>query len=71
MHIIEDVNKILKTVQSNLTFILNALSESSIHFYLAFNSSRVALVSLVLHSCCIRVACVTLVSLVSGTRVVH
>ena len=71
MHIIEDVNKILKTVQSNLTFILNVLSESSIHFYLAFNSSRVALMPLVLHSCCILVACVTLVSLVSGTRVVH
>ena len=32
MHIIVDVNKISKTVQRNLTFILNVLSESSIHF---------------------------------------
>ena len=32
MHIIADVNKIFKTVQANLTFILNVLSESSIHF---------------------------------------
>ena len=32
MHIIADVNKISKTVQRNLTFILNVLSESSIHF---------------------------------------
>ena len=28
MHIIADVNKILKAVQGNLTFILNVLSES-------------------------------------------
>ena len=34
-----DVNKISKTVHHSLTFILNVLSESSIHFYLAFNSS--------------------------------
>ena len=39
MHIITDVNKIWNTVQRNLSFILNVLSESSIHFYLAFNSS--------------------------------
>ena len=32
MYIIADVNKISKTVQRNLTFILNVLSESSIHF---------------------------------------
>ena len=32
MHTITDVNKISKTVQRNLTFILNVLSESSIHF---------------------------------------
>ena len=32
MHIIADVNKISKTVQGNLTFILNVLSEYSIHF---------------------------------------
>ena len=32
MHIIADVNKISKTVQRNLTFILNVLSESGIHF---------------------------------------
>ena len=32
MYIIADVNKILKTVQRNFTFILNVLSESSIHF---------------------------------------
>ena len=32
MHIIADVNEILKTVQRNLTFILNVFSESSIHF---------------------------------------
>ena len=32
MHIIADVNKISKTVQRNLNFILNVLSESSIHF---------------------------------------
>ena len=32
MHIIADVNKISKTVQGNLTFILNVLSESNIHF---------------------------------------
>ena len=32
MHIIADVNEISKTVQRNLTFILNVLSESSIHF---------------------------------------
>ena len=39
MHIIADVNKISKTVQGSLTFILNVLSESSIHFYVAFNNS--------------------------------
>ena len=32
MHIIADVNKISKTVQRNLTFILNVLSESNIYF---------------------------------------
>ena len=32
MHIIADVNKISKTVPYNITFILNVLSESSIHF---------------------------------------
>ena len=32
MHISAEVNKISKTVQRNLTFILNVLSESSIHF---------------------------------------
>ena len=32
MRIIADVNKISKTVQGNLTFILNVFSESSIHF---------------------------------------
>ena len=32
MQINADVNKILKTVQRDLTFILNILSESSIHF---------------------------------------
>ena len=32
MQIIADVSKILKTDQGNLTFILNVLSESSIHF---------------------------------------
>ena len=32
MHIIADVNEISKTVQRNLTFILNVLSDSSIHF---------------------------------------
>ena len=32
MYIIADVNKISKTVERNLTFILNVLSESSIHF---------------------------------------
>ena len=32
MQIIADVSKILKTVQSNLHFILNVLLESSIHF---------------------------------------
>ena len=31
MQIIADINKILKTVQPNLNFILNVLSESSIH----------------------------------------
>ena len=31
MQIIADVSKISKTVQVNLTFILNVLSESSIH----------------------------------------
>ena len=39
MQIIADVSKISKTVQGNLTFILNVLSEPSIHFTLAFNSS--------------------------------
>ena len=33
------VNKIVKAVQHKLIFILNVLSEFSIHFYLAFNSS--------------------------------
>ena len=32
MHIIADVKQILKTVPRNLTFILNIISESSIHF---------------------------------------
>ena len=32
MHIIADVNKISKTVQRNLNFILNVLSEYNIHF---------------------------------------
>ena len=32
MHVIADVNKILKTVHCNLTFILTVLSESSINF---------------------------------------
>ena len=32
MQINADVNKILKTAQRDLTFILNILSESSIHF---------------------------------------
>ena len=32
MQIIADVSKISKTVQPNLTFILNILSEFSIHF---------------------------------------
>ena len=32
MHIIAEVNKILKTAQGNLIFILNVLSESNIHF---------------------------------------
>ena len=32
MQIIADVNKISKTVQRNLTFILNVLSESNIYF---------------------------------------
>ena len=32
MQINADVNKILKTVQRDLTFTLNILSESSIHF---------------------------------------
>ena len=32
MHVIGDVNKISKITQGNLTFILNVLSESSIHF---------------------------------------
>ena len=32
MQIIADVSKILKTVQRSRTFILNALSESSVHF---------------------------------------
>ena len=32
MHIIAKINKISKTIQRNLTFILNVLSESSIHF---------------------------------------
>ena len=32
MQIIADVNKISKTVQPNLNFILNVLSKSSIHF---------------------------------------
>ena len=31
MHIIADVNKISKTIQRNLNFILNVLSEFSIH----------------------------------------
>ena len=34
MHIIADVNKISKTFQRKLTFILNVLSESSIPFNL-------------------------------------
>ena len=32
MQISADVSKISKTVQADLTFILNVLSESSIHF---------------------------------------
>ena len=32
MYIVVDVNKISKTVRRNLAFILNVLSESSIHF---------------------------------------
>ena len=32
MQIIADVSKISETVQGNLSFILNVLSESSIHF---------------------------------------
>ena len=32
MQIIADVNKIAKTAQGNLTFILKILSESGIHF---------------------------------------
>ena len=32
MQMVADVSKISKTVQANLTFILIALSESSIHF---------------------------------------
>ena len=32
MQIIADVSKISKAVQRNITFILNVLSESSIHF---------------------------------------
>ena len=32
MEITADVGKILKTVQRDLTFTLNVLSESSIHF---------------------------------------
>ena len=32
MQIIADVSKISKTVQRNLTFNLNVISESSIHF---------------------------------------
>ena len=32
MRIIADVNKFSKTAQGNLTFILNVVSESSIHF---------------------------------------
>ena len=32
MQLTADVSKILKTVQSDLTFILNVLSDSSIHF---------------------------------------
>ena len=32
MQIIADVSKILKAIQRNLTFVLNVLSESSIHF---------------------------------------
>ena len=31
MQIIADVSEILKTVHGNLTFVLNVLSESSIH----------------------------------------
>ena len=46
MHIIADVNKISKTVQRNLAFILNVLSETSIHFYLAFNSSALLCVTM-------------------------
>ena len=32
MQLTGDVSKILKTVQRDLTFILNVLSDSSIHF---------------------------------------
>ena len=32
MKIIADVSNISKTIRTNLTFILNVLSESSIHF---------------------------------------
>ena len=48
MQIIADVNKVLKTAPRNLTFTLNVLSESSIHF-IYLRRTRVARVW---QSCC-------------------